>query len=339
MHRSILRRGLTLAAVVALLGATAVLGIGGIGSGGDEAGASNGTFNDAFDSYPVAVNGDYQPLVGDFDCAGGAREILWYAPGPAPDYLWDITGTAGGQLQYTSTRLEINGTYEPFLIPFNEAGGCDSDIFWYAPGRAPDYIWDVDLPGSFDHTSVRTTVNGDYTPIFTGVGGAGGIFWYAPGSATDSMWSLDRLGGITKGTGPQVSGVYRPVRGDATLSTNYGILWYARGPSQDHYWDGLTLGNSRPGRDIPVTINGYYEPHNLDDDILLYGPGTAPDYLITQIDGTTGAITTLPGSVSGTYRVATPDSGIRTIVWHAPGGARDYIWLDPGGGILGDGDS
>lgn len=312
-------------ALIALLGATVGLGLAGPR---DEAVAGGPTsFNQLYDSYPASVSGNYQPIAGDFDCDGSRREILWYAAGPAPDYIWKITGTAGGTLQYTSEPLTIKGTYQPFIISYDGAGNCGWDIFWYAPGPAPDYIWNFDTPGDFAYESVRTSVTGTYTPVVTEIGSGVGIYWYAPGSATDHIWLLDQMGGITQSGAPQVSGTYRPVPARATMGTGVGILWYGRGTSPDHFWDQISPTNAQPGRNFPVTINGYYEPHPLGADVLLYGRGSAPDYLITEISGLTGAIRTLPGSVSGTYRVATPIQD-DMIVWHAPGPARDYVWLE-----------
>src|SRR5918993_21068 len=45
----------------------------------------------SFQSYDYVVNGRYTPVAGDFD-GDGLDEILWYAPGPAADDLWNFTG-------------------------------------------------------------------------------------------------------------------------------------------------------------------------------------------------------------------------------------------------------
>src|SRR5688572_4263573 len=109
-----------------------------LASGGAVTPAAGGPpqmFNDLFTSYPITVNGTYTPLVGDLDCtgAGGNLAVIWYAPGSAPDFRWtNLDSTAGGDLEYSTNPLTVNGSYaKPFVGDFDD-DTCD-DVFWYSP--------------------------------------------------------------------------------------------------------------------------------------------------------------------------------------------------------------
>lgn len=283
---------------------------------------------DGFLQQRTQVRASYRPLVGDFDCDGLAREIVWYAPGPASDHLWEWSpGTRG--LEVTSTPLSINGDYEPLVVPWDDAGGCGDDILWYAPGHAADHVWDAITPvdgagGSVRFRSERVHVNGVYTPVATEIGGQPGVFWYAPGRATDYVWQLGD-GRIDSAKGPQVVGDYRPVRA-TNRNGAVGILWYAPGTAADHFWAQMPAHTAPPGTDVGVSINGHYQPQAVGSDVLLYGPGSAPDFLLVDIDAATGALATRPGRITGDYRVASSARPRGPVVWHAPGSAPDHIW-------------
>ena len=66
--------------------------------------------------------------------------------------------------------VQVGGTYTPIVGNF--AGGRADDIFWYAPGSTPDYLWiSSTTRGSF--TKVRKDVSGTYRPLVGDfVGGA-----------------------------------------------------------------------------------------------------------------------------------------------------------------------
>jgi hypothetical protein len=94
-----------------------------------------------------------------------------------------------------------------------------------------------------------------------------------------------------------------------------------------------------PGTDVTydetiIPVNGSYRPvaGNFDaddwDEILWYGPGTAPDFMWNFDQGNLPPVST-PLQVNGTY---TPlvgdftDDGVEDVFWYAPGTAQDHIW-------------
>ncbi|MDY7099942.1 MAG: fibronectin type III domain-containing protein [Actinomycetota bacterium] len=129
------------------------------------------------------ADGDYQPLVGDFD-GDLYDDIFWYGPGTEPDGLW--LGRANGAF-VPGPDLAINGTYRPVVA--DVTGDGRSDILWYGPGRANDALWAATTGGRF--TGIPgIAVNGVYEPFAGDLSGDGkeDIFWYAPGGAPDYVW-------------------------------------------------------------------------------------------------------------------------------------------------------
>jgi hypothetical protein len=78
-------------------------------------------------------------VAGDAD---GDSDILWYAPGMGPDYLWRASGR-----RFSSERTPaVNGTYLTIAADL-DANGRD-DIVWYGPGAALDRVW-WSMPDAF----------------------------------------------------------------------------------------------------------------------------------------------------------------------------------------------
>jgi len=288
-----------------------------------EAAPPPGSFNELFRSYPMTVNGSYTPLVGDLDCFADDEaefSILWYAPGPGADHQWRDFDAGPAGLEHSSVPRTVNGTYEPFVGDF-DANGCD-DIFWYAPGAGADYVWYGTAGRTFTVRSVTMTAN--RTPIVGDFDNAIGddIFWYGEGGGTESIW----LGGPTLGiftarTAPQVGGV-----DFVTLGFSDSILFYRPGPGADYLWRGIAAGDPSPEESLPTVIKGTYRPINASG-ILLYGPGSAPDRFIYDIEPD-GTPLTLPGTINGTFRTAAmPATSGPAIVFRAPGSAPDYLWV------------
>ena len=191
-------------------------------------------------AWPFAqftANGTYTPLVGDFD-GDRADEILWYAPGPAPDSMWHFRPADTFSATVVSVPFQINGDYgRPTAGDFT--GDGTDDVLWYAPGTAPDVMWDFDQGGSY--TSSGRTISGTYQPVTASFGNdvTDDILWYAPGAQLDPMW--DHVPGSTGYTQQvyDVRGTYSPFTVDLYADGPGGedIFWYAPGAGGDSVWD------------------------------------------------------------------------------------------------------
>jgi len=246
----------------------------------------------------VGVNGTYQPIRGFFDF-DEIMDILWYAPGTAPDSIW--FGTAGGGGEFLRSSIRIDGRYTPITGDFGADGF--TDILWYAPGTAPDSIWFGGDTGSFTRRSV--TVNGVFSPIVLRdlrPDGKDEIFWYAPGSAPDVLWRFaeDGTGGHTS-MSEQVNGLFRPIIGRWDSDQLEDIVWYGPGSAPDALW----LTNSGgPFSRRPLAVNGTYDPVTINgsgetDGIYWYAPGPATDAMWRANVGFEGGFTSRhPGQVS-----------------------------------------
>lgn len=240
----------------------------------------------------VAISGTYTPLVGNF---GGGRgdDIFWYAPGPAPDYLWISSTTRGS---FTKTRKDVGGTYLPIVGDF--AGDTWDDILWYAPGTAPDTLWTaVDTTATF--TSSPFKINGSYLPI-----------------ALDS--AIPWAGAATSAGTPVYSAASKDV-----------IVWYRPGTASDLFWRFNADGTGAYTQG-PIAIDGsprliaLNPDSDIDEDLFAYQPGSGADALFTN---TGGAFTKTARSVSGTYTPVVAGGGIEDgIIWHGPGSAPDAYW-------------
>lgn len=178
------------------------------------------TAGGGFTSRDLSVNGAAIPLPGDFD-GDGDTDIIWFAPGDAPDSLWRFT--AGSPV---STPLRIVGNYRPVIGDFD--GNGTDDLFWYGPGAKADYIWWFGLGATY--SSVPTTVTKkDYRPFagdFDG-DGADELFWYTPGSGPDYVWTSITSAGRPTSVTTTASGVATPVVGDFDGNSYDDIIWYS----------------------------------------------------------------------------------------------------------------
>jgi hypothetical protein len=309
-------RSLALLIAVAVLAPSLAIGSAGIAAAGDV-----GPLSDSFYMYEEQVSGTYQPIPLRLGCNQGGAAILWYGKGSAPDALWtNVIGHSNGSLTHVDRSVSVGGTYKPFADDF-DGNGC-TDIFWYAPGPAPDYVWWYGA--NLSVTSTQVVVNGTYIPIVGAFDGladyATDIFWYAPGAtARESIWTGSASKRFTSRPAPQVAGTYRPaVYGDED------ILWHAPGSQPDRWWSQVRYMRSTPVGSYPIVVNETYQTYTVSGRPFLYRPdGT--DRAVFGFDGT--SLTTTVGDVPGGPHVvgATQESSL--IVFHAPGPGPDHIWI------------
>jgi alpha-tubulin suppressor-like RCC1 family protein len=126
--------------------------------------------------------------------AGAAvhEDLLFYRPGTNSDVIWVGNGTS----TFTTSPVTINGTYAPIVGTFDDTTTAPdtTDIFWYAPGTAKDYVW-MNTGSGF--TSTPQTVNGkNYKPVVLAAadGGQSDILWNDP-TGTDFIWKMTGIDG------------------------------------------------------------------------------------------------------------------------------------------------
>lgn len=282
--------------------------------------ASAATFSPLFGgsvaTTPISVNGDYVPL--PLSCAGSV-DIVWYGIGAAADARWLDVDWSGPTTSFTRAPLSVSGEYRAVTGDF-DGDGCD-DIFWYATGSAPDYVWYFASDNT--HTSVQVDVGGNAVPVVGhfSAGPAQDIFWYQPGSAPESIWAGNTDRSFTPSSAPQVNGTYWPV----TYSDG-AIIWYAPGSAPDYVMWPLA-GSTVPAGNDRTTINGTYRPFSLGGVPVLYAPGPVVDHLVTAVDGAEPVtLRTVAGAIGGDYQVgASGSAGIGVL--HVPGPGQDYLML------------
>lgn len=236
--------------------------------------------DDLWDYRTLSIGGSYQPYVGQFG-GDGAWDILWYAPGPAPDSLW--LGKAGqrGAAGFTKVPMSISGSYRPILGDF--AGDDYTDILWYAPGAGADSLWISAGAGAPNWTKKAMNIGGTFSPAvlsdFTGLDRKDDLYWYAPGSGHDYLWKFAEDGSGTYQTiNREVSGKFQLVVGDWSGDRLEDLVLYAPGTARDYRWDARDDGSFVQGN---LTINKTYSPVTIygqdSDGILWWASGAGAE--------------------------------------------------------------
>jgi hypothetical protein len=281
---------------------------------------------------------DHVIVAGNF-YAGPRDEVFYYTPGAGPDEVWVFSLEGEGARVDTVGSIRVDGTYKP-LVGDYDADGFD-EILWYAPGFAPDYMWNFT---SYSTVRSRTyPVNGSYSrPVvgdFTG-DRADDILWYNPGFGADYFWEYNAGGGFTSRRADS-NGHYRPVSGSIGNDRTDDIFWYAPGAAADFLWD-YTPG-STAFRSIRQTVNGVYQPFSLDvfregagnEDIFWYGLGLAPDSIWDWFQGTRFDHDLFGGPVDGEHLTAAGDflgDGSEDVVFEngSEMWLREHRFIEPG---------
>lgn len=241
-----------------------------------------------WDHRPADIGGQYQVVTGQF---GGdlATDILFYAPGAAPDALWIGTKDGRGEEGFLKVSLAIGGNY---VLVVGDFGGDDyDDILFYGPGSAPDSLWlSDDRPGYFDK-SRKVSAGGNYQPKvlhdYRAAGAKDDILFLAPGPAKDYYWHFTEWPGYSEFIGPasyrsrelKVNGAYQLLIGDYSGDKIEDVLLYQPGTAPDYQWKSDADGNFRQTN---LRINGNYLPAviygSARDGLLWWGDGARADY-------------------------------------------------------------
>lgn len=177
---------------------------------------------------------DYRiPITGHFRSRTHATDIIWFEPRTATTDTW--TFDPGLSILKSGPQpVELLGVgpgteYLPIVGNFD--GDNRTDIFWYAPGPAADWLWLSDSTQFgivFDGFEFH--VDGEYHPI---VGDFDAdededILWYRPSGELDGgpswLWRFD--GASIESQPLEIGGDYVPYAEDFDGDGCTDILWY-----------------------------------------------------------------------------------------------------------------
>lgn len=243
------------------------------------------------------------------------------------------------------STVAVSGTYTPLVGNFG--GGRGDDIFWYAPGPTPDYLW-VSSTTRGSWTKIRKDVSGTYTPL---VGDFAGdryedILWYGSGTTPDTMWISVDTSAYFSSKAYAINGVYQPVALDMSVpwatsirdggSPDFNgapkdhIVWYRPGSAADLLWQFAGTAGAFNQGTLPIEGSPRLIPFNANgdtfEDLLAYQPGPGADAIFQQ---DTGAYVKTPRTINGTYTPVPIGWGYHdAIIFHGPGSAVDAYWAN-----------
>jgi hypothetical protein len=267
--------------------------------------------------------------------------VAWAAPAAADGPVRAFSAVAAG------AGVSVSGTYTPLVGNF--VGDDNDDIFWYAPGSTPDYLWEgTSTRGAFVKTA--KPVSGTYTPLVGDFRGDGhdDILWYAPGVATDSIWTAVGGTSVFQSSTLKIAGRYRPLALDQKVDVarfalgitsspaKDHIVWYAPGSERDWVWRFMTDG-THLSQEISIAGSPQLFAVNPDRDdteeLFAYQPGPGVDALWRAPAGDYVASAPPSLQVNGTYTPfpAGPGYGDE-VLWLGAGTRTDSRWSNAGPG-------
>lgn len=242
------------------------------------------------------------------------------------------------------STVSVSGTYTPIVGNFG--GGRGDDIFWYAPGPTPDYLWISSTTRGSWAAKVRKDISGTYTPLVGDFAGDGyeDILWYGSGTTADTMWISVDTTAYFSSKSYAINGTYQPLALDMSLpwatairdggfpdftgAPKDHIVWYRPGSAADLLWQFTGTAGAFSQSTLPIEGAPRLIPMNVDgdtfEDFLAYQPGPGADAIFRQ---DTGAYLKTPKTVNGTYTPVAISYGFHdAIIWHGPGSAPDAFW-------------
>ncbi len=250
-----------------------------------------------WDYQPASVGGAYQVVSGQF---GGdlATDLFFYGAGSVPDSLWLGRTGERGQASFEKVPMAVGGDYR--LVVGDFTGDDYDDILFYGPGTASDWIWtSIDTAAYFDKTT-RVSIGGStYEPQvlhdYRATGAKDDLLFLAPGAAADYFWHFPEQPGSANYFGP---GTYQSRR--------------------------LLVGGDY------TFVVGDFSGDRIED-VILYRPGTGPDYRWTSTPS--GGLTQTSLRIDGVYQpVVSYQPRYDGVYWWANGGRSPY-WVSDGVGF------
>jgi hypothetical protein len=283
-------------------------------------------------SRPMAVNGTYVPVPGDFT-GDGRTDVFFYAPGAPMDYLWEASGAGAG---FVTRPFPVNGVYVPTAGDY-DGDGVD-DLYFFGPGTAPDHKWYFDEGGA-SYTSVpdpafaastTTTRSGDFDG-----NGVDDVLFYTP-TGGDAVWR-HTAGGAHTSVPLVLGGASNVTVGDVDGDGRTDIYQQSTITGGTN----LLLGDSGGGFTIrPDSAVRTYRPImgdfscDLRADVFMYQPGPAPDVLWRGRSGIApyfvkgAAALGINGSYLYPFTGDFDGNGCEDVFWYQPGAGADWVWLN-----------
>jgi hypothetical protein len=173
------------------------------------------------------------PLTGHFRSRTHWTDIIWFDPRDATVDIWmfnyDFSALKSGP--GSAALLGVVDGIEYLPIVGNFDGDNRTDLFWYAPGSARDWLWlSSSDQQSINFESYELAVDGEYHPVAGDFDGDGDddILWYRPALETAGgaswIWYFD--GPSVDVHSVLIQGDYVPYVEDFDSDGCMDILWY-----------------------------------------------------------------------------------------------------------------
>lgn len=173
------------------------------------------------------------PLTGHFRSRTHWTDILWFDPHDATIDRWqfnyDFSSLKSGPGSVALLGVVEGTEYLPIVGNFD--GDNRTDLFWYAPGPAEDWLWlSASNQQAINFDSYQFAVDGDYHPIVGDFDADGDedLLWYRPTVELDGglsyVWYFDGPSVVVRSVA--IQGDYVPYVEDFDGDGCTDILWY-----------------------------------------------------------------------------------------------------------------
>lgn len=295
------------------------------GTGADSLwlGKTGGRGASSFTKVQLTINKSYIPIVGDF-FGDDYDDIIWYAPGTAPDAAWEAVDTSS---YFQNRPLTINGTFKPTVLHDYTSLNRKDDILWYAPGAAKDYLWHMNEAGTGTYTTVNLSISGTFQMVVGdwNADSLEDLVLYASGTAKDYRWA-SKADGTFATSSITANGTTRPVAIHQTAGD--GILWWGDGAAKESYW--VRNGSTFKSVSIPtVGVRGSVVSAGLQGALI-----TVPDdldgiFIGTQTSGEFYLVSSAAHDKTTTQRPFVADfdnDDYIDVIWFGNGTIKDELW-------------